>query len=76
MTQLTVTVDNEAPQVLVTPSPTPQLVVLQGTGPQGGVGPAGEDGTAAVIAHIEDETPHEVYDNGPSLALLYENAKV
>ncbi len=26
--------------------------------------------------HISDETPHPVYDDGPSLALLYENAKV
>lgn len=27
-------------------------------------------------AHIDDPTPHPVYDDGPSLALLYENAKV
>jgi hypothetical protein len=26
--------------------------------------------------HISSETPHPVYDDGPSLELLYENAKV
>lgn len=30
----------------------------------------------AVNAHINDDTPHPVYDDGPSLMLLYENAKV
>lgn len=27
-------------------------------------------------AHIDSLTPHPVYDDGPSLFLLYENAKV
>lgn len=27
-------------------------------------------------AHIDSLTPHPVYDDGPSLLLLYENAKV
>lgn len=31
---------------------------------------------AAVLAHINSETPHPVYDDMPSLVLLYENAKV
>lgn len=31
---------------------------------------------ALILAHIADLTPHSVYDDGPSLALLYENAKV
>lgn len=31
---------------------------------------------AAVLAHINSLTPHPVYDDGPSLQLLYENAKV
>lgn len=26
--------------------------------------------------HIESLTPHPVYDDGPSLSLIYENAKV
>lgn len=37
-----------------------------------------EDGStlAALIAHINSETPHPAYDDGPSLLLLYQNAKV
>lgn len=31
---------------------------------------------SALIEHVEDETPHPAYDEGPSLLLLYENAKV
>lgn len=31
---------------------------------------------AAVQAHVNDTTPHPVYDDGPSLLLLYQNAKV
>lgn len=30
----------------------------------------------ALAAHVSSETPHPVYDEGPSLVLLYENAKV
>jgi hypothetical protein len=29
-----------------------------------------------MTTHIEDETPHPAYDDGPSLLLLYQNAKV
>lgn len=29
-----------------------------------------------MIDHIDSELPHPVYDDGPSLVLLYENAKV
>ena len=29
-----------------------------------------------LIAHIYSDLPHPVYDDGPSLALLYQNAKV
>lgn len=49
-------------------------------GPQGAVGPigpAGPDTEAALNAHITDSSPHPAYDeDGPSLFLLYENAKV
>jgi hypothetical protein len=31
---------------------------------------------ASLADHINSPTPHPVYDDGPSLALLYENAKV
>lgn len=29
-----------------------------------------------MIDHIDDKLPHPVYDDGPSLTLLYENVKV
>ena len=37
-----------------------------------------DDGTAQALitAHINSLTPHSVYDDGPSLLLLYQNAKV
>lgn len=38
-----------------------------------------QDSTAAPLdlqEHIDNETPHPVYDDGPSLTLLYLNAKV
>jgi hypothetical protein len=35
-----------------------------------------DNALAAITAHLEDETPHPVYDDGPSLDLLYQNAKV
>lgn len=31
---------------------------------------------ALLADHVASETPHPVYDDGPSLTLLYENAKV
>lgn len=34
------------------------------------------DGTAAVAAHIADQTPHPVYDDIPSLNLLFENGLI
>lgn len=39
---------------------------------------AGDGGAAqaALEAHIASLTPHSVYDDGPSLLLLYQNAKV
>lgn len=37
---------------------------------------SGGGGGGSVTAHINSPTPHPVYDDGPSLTLLYENAKV
>lgn len=37
---------------------------------------AGPVGTDALTAHVNSTVPHPVYDDGPSLALLYQNAKV
>lgn len=33
-------------------------------------------GGVALDTHVESTLPHPVYDDGPSLTLLYENAKV
>lgn len=47
------------------------------TPPDSGViltGDAVIDGVMA--SHVNDQTPHPVYDDGPSLLLLYQNAKV
>jgi hypothetical protein len=38
--------------------------------------PDGGETPVDLAAHINDLTPHPVYDNGPSLALIYQNAKV
>jgi hypothetical protein len=38
--------------------------------------PYSGEGSIALQSHIESLTPHPVYDDGPSLTLLYENAKV
>lgn len=38
---------------------------------------SGEAGEVTDLpSHIDSATPHPVYDDGPSLSLLYENAKV
>lgn len=42
----------------------------------GGGGGGGDTSDEAILAHINSLTPHPVYDDGPSLFLLYENAKV
>jgi len=36
----------------------------------------GEPAPNSLADHVNSQTPHPVYDNGPSLALLYSNAKV
>lgn len=38
--------------------------------------PGGPTDDAALWAHIQSATPHPAYDDGPSLVLLYNNAKV
>lgn len=47
---------------------------------QGSYVPTDDDGEPItdeqLLSHIDDLTPHPVYDDGPSLTLLYENAKV
>jgi hypothetical protein len=41
-----------------------------------GPAPAPPPPEGSMDEHVEDESPHPIYDDGPSLALLYENAKV
>lgn len=60
---------------------TRRLKVGDGVTPYQGLSYIGGDvsgGTddAALQAHIASATPHPAYDDGPSLLLLYENAKV
>ena len=38
--------------------------------------PASDVSNQALLDHINSQTPHPVYDDGPSLELLYQNAKV
>lgn len=38
--------------------------------------PTTQQALALVQAHISSSTPHAIYDDGPSLVLLYLNAKV
>lgn len=38
--------------------------------------PAGVASSSELTEHISSEAPHPVYDDGPSLFLLYQNAKV
>jgi hypothetical protein len=52
------------------------IVVLAASTVAGPKGDPGDDTTELLLEHINAETPHPVYDDGPSLALLYENAKV
>lgn len=43
---------------------------------QAGAGAAtAEDIAAAVAAHVNDETPHPVYDESPSYSLFYQARK-
>lgn len=39
-------------------------------------GNVGDTPNETLSAHINDPQPHPAYDDGPSLALLYQNAKV
>lgn len=40
------------------------------------LGGGGEIPTGDLALHVNDPTPHPAYDDGPSFALLYQNAKV
>ena len=38
--------------------------------------PDDPENPATLAGHVDSPTPHPVYDDGPSLDLLYQNAKV
>lgn len=42
----------------------------------GDPGPEDPEDPTLLTEHVNSETPHPVYDDGPSLTLLYANAKV
>lgn len=56
------------------PWTTLQYLISPTTGGPVVLDPGSSD--AAVAAHIASQTPHPVYDDGPDLLLLYQNAKV
>lgn len=66
-----------APQVVVTGERDPaHIVVLAASTVAGPKGDPGVDTADLLLEHINSETPHPVYDDGPDLTVLYENAKV
>lgn len=71
--------------VVVIEPPSPDVVVvveppLAGTdvvvSDVGLPGREATDAGGAVFEHINSETPHPVYDDGPSLSSFYQNQKV
>lgn len=54
---------------------TGQMKVGDGSTPWNSL-PYTGSGAIALDTHVESLLPHPVYDDGPSLFLLYENAKV
>lgn len=67
----------ESAQIVVTGASDPaRVVVLAASTVAGPQGPAGEDTSVLLSEHINADEPHPVYDDGPDLTILYENAKV
>lgn len=79
---------SEGVTIVAGPEPSPIEIVVSDVGlpgrngKDGLPGRDGKDGLdatdvgGAVHTHIHDATPHPVYDDAPSLVLLYHNAKV
>lgn len=58
-------------------TPWNELDYIYSAVPSGGsTGGGGGVTDEQIINHINSTTPHPVYDSGPSLLLLYQNAKV
>lgn len=67
---ISVSVHDAPPINVIVEAPLPEYFVTVSEGGGGGLDPA------ALQAHISSPNPHPIYDDGPSLALLYQNAKV
>lgn len=66
-----------SPQIAVVGERDPaHIVVLSASTVAGPKGDPGADTADLMENHINSDLPHPVYDDGPSLALIYENAKV
>lgn len=63
------------PKVDVSVEPA-HVVVLAASTVAGPKGDPGADTADLIENHINAEEPHPAYDDGPSLTLIYENAKV
>lgn len=67
----------EAPEVILVGTAEPaQVVILAAATVAGPQGPPGADTADILDQHINAAQPHPAYDDGPSLTLIYENAKV
>ncbi len=69
--------DKSANMLKIGDGETPWIQLEYLTPPEGGTIVTGDAAIDALMdSHIKDPTPHPVYDDGPSLVLLYQNAKV
>lgn len=69
--------DKTANMLKIGDGETPWTELKYLTPPDSGVIITGDVAIDSVMAsHVNDQTPHPVYDDGPSLVLLYQNAKV
>lgn len=69
-----VQVNNQPVTVRIGDVVVPNIKVTGGVAGRPGID--GADGTTAVVTHINDATPHSVYDDMNDLALIFENGLV
>lgn len=73
---IVVVIEEAPPEIDVTVSETGLVGTSGPIGPKGDPGDPGISGDLMLTDHLDDSTPHPVYDDGPSFLLLYQNAKV
>lgn len=77
---LNVVLENIEPETIVVEVGDPQPAEIQvevfDAGLVGASGPVGPSNIGLITDHVNSENPHPNYDDGSSLVLLYENAKV